>query len=73
MAIGALIANIVGLCLCWFASIVGIILAIVALATASSSPSAAKTCGIISWVMFGVSVVVMVLYFLLYGGLYLWV
>ena len=31
MAIGALIANLIGLCLCWAVSIIGIVLAIVAL------------------------------------------
>lgn len=70
-AIGALVANVIGLCLCWAASIIGIILAIVALATASSNPSAARICGIISWVMFGLSAVILVIYFLFYGSWFL--
>jgi len=68
MMIGALVANIIGLCLCWAASLVGIILAIVALATASSNPSSAKTCGFIAWGMFGVSVILLVIYFMFYGS-----
>ena len=68
MMIGALVANIIGLCLCWAASLVGIILAIVALATASSNPSSARTCGFIAWGMFGMSAILLVLYFVFYGS-----
>lgn len=71
MAIGALIANLIGLCLCWAVSIIGIVLAIVALVTAPSNPSTARTCGIISWVMFGLSVIVLLVYFVFYGSWFL--
>lgn len=68
-AIGALIANIVGLCMCWALALVGIILAIVALTMTSSNPKAAKTCTIISWVLFGVGIVFWVVLLVFYGAM----
>ncbi|MFC4563054.1 hypothetical protein ACFO4E_14410 [Nocardiopsis mangrovi] len=66
-AIGALIANVIGLCLCWVATLPGLILAIIGLSIASSNPSAARTCTLISWILFGVGAVAGVIYIALYG------
>ncbi|PDP84998.1 hypothetical protein CQJ94_25025 [Glycomyces fuscus] len=68
-AIGALIANIVGLCLCWALAIVGIILAVIALTMTTTNPQAAKTCTIVSWVLFGVGTAVYAVLFFLYGAM----
>ncbi|MDA0563511.1 hypothetical protein LG943_04075 [Streptomonospora sp. S1-112] len=66
-AIGALIANVVGLCLCWPFGIIGIILGIVAVVNLNTNPSTARTCSLIAWILFGVSVVVGIAYWVLYG------
>lgn len=66
MMVGVLVVNITGLCLFWTTSSVGIILAIVALATAASNPSHARTCGFIAWGMFGLSTIRLVLHFMFY-------
>ncbi|WP_306368031.1 hypothetical protein [Nocardiopsis sp. CC223A] len=66
-AIGAIIANVLAVCVCWPFAIVGLILGIIGAATATSSPKSAKTCTIISWVLFGAGVVIGVVYLLLYG------
>src|SRR5699024_1131120 len=68
MMIGALVANIIGLCLRWDASRVGIILALVALAAASSHLASGRTCGFIAWRMFGMSAILLVLCFMFYGS-----
>lgn len=68
-AIGALIANVFGLCACWPASLIGVILGIIALTMTSSNPQAAKTCTIIAWVLFGVGVVIAIVMFLFYGAM----
>ncbi|WP_436888781.1 hypothetical protein [Nocardiopsis dassonvillei] len=70
-AIGAIIANALGLCFCWAFALVGLVLGIIGAATATSSPKTAKTCTIISWVMFGVGLVVGVVYIVMYGAWYL--
>ncbi|MFL1379307.1 MULTISPECIES: hypothetical protein [unclassified Nocardiopsis] len=70
-AIGAIVANALGLCFCWALAIVGLILGIIGAATATSNPKAAKTCTIISWVLFGVGILVGVVYLVFYGAWYL--
>lgn len=70
-AIGAIIANVFGLCLCWAFAIIGLVLGIIGAAMATSNPKAAKTCTIISWVLFGVGLVVGIIYMVLYGAWYL--
>ncbi|NYH55399.1 hypothetical protein HNR06_004988 [Nocardiopsis arvandica] len=67
-AIGALIANVVGLCLCWALAIVGLILAIVALTMTSTNSQAAKTCTLISWVLFGAGIALWIVMFFFYGA-----
>ncbi|RCV55488.1 hypothetical protein, partial [Marinitenerispora sediminis] len=70
-AVGALIANILALCLCWVFAAPGLILAIVALSQTASNPSSARTCTLISWILFGVAVLSGAAYFaywLLVGG-----
>ncbi|WP_061080958.1 hypothetical protein [Nocardiopsis alborubida] len=68
-AIGALIANIFGLCLCWMLSIVGVILAVIALTMTTTNPQTARTCTIISWVLFGVGTALYVVLFFFYGAM----
>jgi hypothetical protein len=68
-AIGALIANIVGLCLCWVLAIVGVILAVIALTMTATNPQAAKTCTIVSWVLFGVGTALYAVLFFVYGAM----
>lgn len=67
-AIGAIIANVVGLCLCTVLSIVGLVLGIIGAATYESSPRTSRICTIISYVLFGVGVVLTIVFFLFYGG-----
>lgn len=57
-AIGALIANIVGIFACFPFALIGIILAIIGLATASGNPGSARGCTLAAWIMFGVSAVI---------------
>ncbi|KIH98380.1 hypothetical protein LP52_13130 [Streptomonospora alba] len=66
-AIGALVANVIGLCINCLFSLVGLILAIVAITQAESNPKAARTCTLISWILFGVGLVVGVLYWIFVG------
>ncbi|CAM3666661.1 hypothetical protein GCM10009799_37970 [Nocardiopsis rhodophaea] len=64
-AIGALVANIVGIFLCTPFALIGIILAIIGLATANSSPGTSRGCTSAGWIMFGVGTVIWV-------GMLLW-
>ncbi|MBV2366831.1 hypothetical protein ACFPZ0_07675 [Streptomonospora nanhaiensis] len=66
-AIGALIANVIGLCLCWPFGIIGIILGIIAVVNVTSNPSTSRTCGLISWIAFGVGAVAGIAYWVIYG------
>jgi hypothetical protein len=68
-AIGAIVVNVLGLCLCTVLSAVGLVLGIIAAATYESSPQAARICTIISYVLFGVGIAVYLAFFLLYGGM----
>ncbi|WP_201294977.1 MULTISPECIES: hypothetical protein [unclassified Nocardiopsis] len=68
-AIGAIVANAVGLCLCWALAIVGLVLAVIGLTTATSNPQAARVCTIISWVLFGAGILVYAVLFFLYGAM----
>lgn len=70
-AIGAIIANVIGLCVCWGFALIGLILGVIGASLATSNPKAAKTCTIISWVLFGVGIVVGIIYMVLYGAWYL--
>ncbi|MFE3461901.1 hypothetical protein ACFXKD_30530 [Nocardiopsis aegyptia] len=72
MAIGAIIANVVGLCLCTILSVIGLVLGIIAAATYESSPQTSKICAIISYVLFGIGAVVYLILLLMYGGAGLW-
>ncbi|MFV2198011.1 hypothetical protein [Nocardiopsis sp. LOL_012] len=71
-AIGAIVANAIGLCLCWMFSIVGLVLGIVSASIAGSNPQAARTCMVISYAMFGVGIVAWVVYLVFYGGSVIW-
>nr|WP_246421690.1 hypothetical protein [Nocardiopsis mwathae] len=67
-AVAALIANVVGILLCWPLGIVGVVLAIIGLATASSSPGSARKCTLAAWIAFGVGLLIsfaMILYWVL--------
>ncbi|MDE3722839.1 hypothetical protein PWG71_15730 [Nocardiopsis sp. N85] len=66
--IGAIIANVIGLCLCTWISVVGLVLGIIGAAIATSSPQAAKVCTIISWVLFALGAVGFVLVLIMYGA-----
>ncbi|TDQ50792.1 hypothetical protein [Actinorugispora endophytica] len=68
-AIGALICNGLGLCLCWPLGLIGLILAIIALVQTTTSPSTARVLTLIAWVLFGVSAVIGIIYFALYGSI----
>ncbi|NYJ38042.1 hypothetical protein [Nocardiopsis aegyptia] len=72
MAIGAIIANVVGLCLCTILSVVGLVLGIVAAVTYESSPQTSKICAIISYALFGVGAIIYIILLLMYGGVGLW-
>ncbi|MDS1269195.1 DUF4190 domain-containing protein [Lipingzhangella sp. LS1_29] len=60
-AIAALIANVVGLLMCCLTSLPGLVLAIIALVQTRSNPQASRVCAIIAWVLFGLSVLTMLL------------
>jgi hypothetical protein len=49
-------------------SIVGVILAIVALTMTATNPQSARTCTIISWVLFGVGTALYAVLFFVYGA-----
>ncbi|QBI54232.1 DUF4190 domain-containing protein [Streptomonospora litoralis] len=57
-AIGALVANIFGICLNCLFGIVGLILAIIALNQIESNPKSARMLTLISWICFGVGAVI---------------
>lgn len=68
-AIGALIANVVGMCFCWALAIVGVVLAVISLSLGKSNPQSARTCALISWVLFGAGVLLGVVLLVFYGGM----
>lgn len=70
-AIGAIIANTLALCLCWAFALVGLVLGVVGASLANSNPGAAKTCTLISWILFAVSAVVGLIYIVMYGAWFL--
>ncbi|WP_017569116.1 hypothetical protein [Nocardiopsis halotolerans] len=68
-AIGALIANILGLCGCWTLAIVGLVLAIVAVTQVNTNPKSARTCTLISWILFGAGIAIWLVLFFVYGAM----
>ncbi|GAB3440485.1 hypothetical protein GCM10027570_06030 [Streptomonospora sediminis] len=66
-AIGAIIANVIGLCLCFGGTLIGLILAIIGLTMAESNPKAARICTIIAWVYFGLALVLGIIWWVVYG------
>ncbi|WP_233571094.1 hypothetical protein [Nocardiopsis sp. Huas11] len=71
-AIGAIVANVVGLCGCTVLSVIGLVLGVIAAVTYESSPQASRICTTISYVLFGVGVVLAIIMFLIYGGAGMW-
>ncbi|MDT0303818.1 hypothetical protein [Streptomonospora wellingtoniae] len=56
-AIGATIANGIGMCLTCGGTTIGLVLGIIGIVMAESNPKAARTCTLISWILFGVALV----------------
>lgn len=67
-AIGALIANILGLCACLPFGIAGVVLAIVALTKVDDNPRTSRTCAILAWVSFALALVGLAIYLFVYGA-----
>ncbi|MES0836760.1 hypothetical protein [Nocardiopsis tropica] len=55
-AIGALIANAIGLCLCFVFTIPGIILATIAIAQADNNPKGSRICTRAAWILFALAI-----------------
>ncbi|MUL40709.1 hypothetical protein FZ103_05855 [Streptomonospora sp. PA3] len=66
-AIGALIANVIGMCFTCGGTLVGLVLAIIGLTMAESNPKAARICTLIAWIYFGVALVVGIIWWVIYG------
>ncbi|ASU84324.1 hypothetical protein CDO52_17330 [Nocardiopsis gilva YIM 90087] len=65
-AVGALIANVVGILLCWPFGLIGTVVSIIGLATANSNPRASRGCTLAGWILFGVGVLALIAVILYY-------
>ncbi|MDS1269197.1 DUF4190 domain-containing protein [Lipingzhangella sp. LS1_29] len=66
-AIGALVANVVGLVMCCLVALPGLVLGIIALVTAESNPQTSRVCAIIAWVLFGLALIIGIVWLFLFG------
>ncbi|GAA4911777.1 hypothetical protein [Streptomonospora salina] len=67
-AIGALVANVIGMCLTCGGTTIGLVLAIIGVVMVESNPKAARICTLISWILFALVLIIGLIVWILYGA-----